>query len=130
MDELRKLIWQELKTALLAVGVVYLLLSQGLITAYAQTAMAVAEAGPRFIICSSLGEANDEDPIKSLARDCCSTLCQVASAIGASLPPSSIAFAFKVESRPATWRPAGTVRGPPSETRLVPEARGPPSLSI
>lgn len=130
MDSLRKLIWQELKTALLAVGVVYLLLSQGLISAYAQTAMAVAEAGPRFIICSPLGGTSNEDPIKALARDCCSTLCQVASSIGPSLPPSSVAFAFKVELQPAKWRPAAAVRGPPSRSRLVPEARGPPSLSI
>ncbi|MBN9025041.1 MAG: hypothetical protein J0H20_05380 [Rhizobiales bacterium] len=130
MDALRKLIWQELKTALLAVGVVYLLLSQGLISAYAQTAMAAAEAGPRFIICSPLGGADAEDPIKALARDCCSTLCQAASAIGPSLAPSPVVFAFRVDARPTQWRPAGTVRGPPSETRLVPEARGPPSLSI
>ena len=130
MDSMRKLIWQELKTALLAVGVVYLLLSQGLISAYAQTAMAVAESGPRFILCSSLGGANEEDPIKALARDCCSTLCQAASAIGPSLPPSSVAFAFKVEVRPARWHPTAAVRGPPSRARLVPEARGPPAVSI
>lgn len=130
MDSMRKLIWQELKTALLAVGVVYVLLSQGLISAYAQTAMAVSEAGPRFIICSPLGGTADEDPIKSLARDCCSTLCQAAGFIGPSLPPSSVTFAFKVESRPVKWRPAGTVRGPPSENRRVPEARGPPSFSV
>lgn len=127
---MRKLIWQELKTALVAVGVVYLLLSQGLISAYAQTAMAASQAGPRFIICSPLGSTSDEDPIKSLARECCSTLCQVASAIGPSLPPSSVAFVFKVEARPPKWRPAGAARGPPSLTRRVPEARGPPSLSI
>lgn len=127
---MRKLIWQELKTALLAVGVLYVLLSQGLITAYAQTAMAVSENGPRFIICSPLGGASDEDPLKALARDCCSTLCQAASAIGPLLPSTPLAFTFKAEVRPATWRPAGAVRGPPSETRLVPEARGPPSLSI
>ncbi|MCX5520876.1 hypothetical protein OSH10_20760 [Kaistia defluvii] len=130
MDAMRKLIWQELKTALLAVGVVYLLLSQGLISAYAQTAMAVSEAGPRFILCSPLGGASDEDPIKALARDCCSTLCQAASTLGPLLPSSPVVFGFKVEVRPAKWRPAGTVRGPPSETRLVPEARGPPPLSI
>ncbi|MCX5577165.1 hypothetical protein [Kaistia terrae] len=126
----RKLIWQELKTALLAVGVVYVLLSQGLISAYAQTVMAASEAGPRFIICSPLGGASDEDPIKALARDCCSTLCQAASAIGPLLPSSPVVFAYKADVRPAKWRPAGAVGGPPSKTRVVPEARGPPSLSI
>lgn len=130
MDALRKLIWQELKTALLAVGVVYVLLSQGLLSAYAQTVMAASEAGPRFIICSPLGGSADEDPIKALARDCCSTLCQAASAIGPLLPSSPVLFAFKVDARPAIWRPVGAVRGPPSEARLVPAARGPPPFFI
>jgi len=132
MDALARLIWREVKAALWVVAVAYVLLFQGLVTAYAQTTMAVAEAGPRFILCSPGGgaAAGDEDPIKALARDCCSTLCQAANAIGPLLPSSPLVFAFKVDARPAKWRPTGTVRGPPSETRLVPEARGPPSLSI
>lgn len=117
-----------LLTGLLA----YVLLFQGLVSAYAKAAMAADAAGPQFVICSPLGTAGEADahPFENLAKDCCPHLCQAMCGAGAWLPgPSAEPAAFTLSSQ-LNWSCNAAPRAPPSETGLVIGARGPPVPTI
>lgn len=109
----------------------YLLVLQGLIAGYAQSAMAADANGPAFVICSPLGTADVEEghPLADLGRECCSTLCQSACAVGPGVPGNG----GPVLHAPATCgMPAILSAGAPAHPAdhgLSPDARAPPFIS-
>lgn len=122
---------RQARRALFSALIAYVLMLQGLVSAYAQTAMAASVNDPAFVICSPLGTADEhpDHPLKDLARDCCSTLCQVAASLGPSLIPDEPA-AFPLPARPSeTHGRASYTEAPPPDPARLPDARAPPFFS-
>lgn len=111
----------------------YVLLLQGLATAYATTLMATDQFGPTFVICSPSGNSIQPagDPLEDVVDKCCNALCQATSMTGPVIEPpgggahwlvpvESLANEFPSISRPVL----------PGELGAFPEARGPPRFSV
>lgn len=111
----------------------YVILLQGLATAYATTLMATDQFGPSFVICAPSGNADQpaSDPLEDVAQKCCRALCKAASMAGPVIePPASgthwlVPTASLVSAFPSIFRAVPTGR-----QGTLPEARGPPRFSI
>ncbi len=125
-------IWRDRLVAWLATGLlVYLILLQGLVSVYAKSAMAADSFGPAFVICSVDGavEGDTDHPLNNLARDCCSTLCQVACATGPVVAGTAEAFPYARDLCLAASFPLRSTVVSSADAGLTAEARGPPAVS-
>lgn len=120
-------------TGLLVGLVAYLILLQGLATAYAKTWMAIDQFGPAFIICSPSQAADrpNADPLEQIIKECCTALCVAASAAGPTLQPSETGT-FRIPPIRTDDEPLCPTsrRAPPGEPGAIKDARAPPSFSI
>lgn len=111
----------------------YLILLQGLATAYAKTSIAVDQFGPAFIICSPSQTADHQiaDPLEQIVKECCTALCVAASSVGPTLQPSDTeTFGLPpvtTDNKPFSPSPRHT---PPGEPGSIKDARAPPAFSI
>ncbi|TKT74908.1 hypothetical protein [Aquamicrobium sp. LC103] len=132
MHGIRGIIADRFVAGLMAAALAYFLLLQGLFGAYAQTAMAVAEGGPGFVICSSFGVSDQgtDQPAKKLAHDCCSTACQAACSSLPAVSTTAVPVEFDTTLAPEQWHASLAARGPPPVVGLIPNPRAPPQVSI
>lgn len=86
------------RVGLICGGLFYVLLLQGLISAYAKTVAEIEQSVPTFIVCAPSGNLHStpSDPFVFFSKDCCATLCKAASASGVVL---SVSF----ETMPVLW---------------------------
>lgn len=126
----RRIIGDRSDTTLWVVSLTLVILLQGLVTAYAQASMAAWSASSSSVICSihSAPSTDADAPLKDLARHCCSTLCQVACAIGTGLMEQPVAVSFDSIVAKDTIAFPLAVRAPPGQFVTAGQARGPPAL--
>jgi len=136
MRSMRRILADRLAAGLLAAVVAYVMLLQGLVSAYAQGALAGSQPGSAFVICSPTGAIPGTDdtpgdtPLERAAHDCCAALCQAASSHSPILPAIDLGPAFVSEAHTRLhFQNKHSVR-PPSILGLLPEARAPPFISI
>jgi len=124
---------QDRLTAWLLAGLIAcLLLLQGTLSAYARSSMAAERLGPGFIICAPSGNdySQVEHPLAGFAHDCCSTLCQLACAIGpAAVPVNDLAAPRLLQLEPVGPEQTAAATSP-SEAGLTGDARAPPLFSL
>jgi hypothetical protein len=129
MRQFRLLLDDRLSAWLVAGLAAYVLLLQGLTTAYAKGAM--ADIGAVLVICAPSGERPQTDvPLDVLAKECCGALCKSACATPPGLAGSVQAqLAAPVTERGARHQDGGP-RATPRQTGHGGGARAPPMLSI
>ena len=113
--------------------IAYLLILQGLVTAYARTLMATDQFYPAFVICAPSGQKDSAkgDPLEHAAKECCVALCKTACAAGPSLEPSPADLsAFLPIAKEDKVSRHASQQGPPGEPGALQDARAPPSFSI
>lgn len=120
-------------TGLLVGLVAYLILLQGLATAYAKTWTAVDQFEPAFIICSpsQAADRTNADPLDQIVKECCTALCVAASTVGPTLQPSETGT-FRIPPIRTDDEPLYPTshRAPPGEPGAIKDARAPPDFSI
>ena len=112
---------------------VYVLLLQGLASAYARTLMATDQFAPALVICAPSGKTDQPstDPLEHVAQSCCNALCEAAASIGPSIKPSSRELPWLVPLLTAADFDVSPVQtAPPDRPDTLPDARAPPHLSI
>lgn len=111
----------------------YLLLLQGLATAYAQTLMKTNQLDPAFVICAPSGQTDQlpDDPLEQVSKNCCNALCEAALSVGPSVqsPTAEIEWIFPDEAA-AYLIPHPSQTAPPGQPELLPQVRAPPFFSI
>lgn len=111
----------------------YVMLLQGLATAYARTLMATDQLAPAIVICAPSGktERPPADPLEHVARKCCNALCEAAAAIGPSIKPPGGELPWGVTFASLAnfdMFPAQALQ--PDKHHALPAARAPPHSSI
>lgn len=109
----------------------YMLLLQGVVSAYALTSMAADDLGPNFVICtpSGLDATHINHPLADIAHECCSSVCQLACAVGPAAAPTSLVVALERISVATTQPEHVAPITAPAELGLSSEARAPPAFS-
>lgn len=125
MRQFRLLLDDRLTAWLVAGLAAYVLLLQGLTTAYAKGA--IADTGAVFVVCAPSGEQPQTDaPLDVLAKECCGALCKSACAsppvVGVPAQAPLIAPVLEQASRHEEVAPRAT----PRETGHGGGARAPP----
>ena len=71
---------------------IYVLLLQGLASAYAKTITMIGESDPGFVICAPSGKdySSPDDWLEFLGKDCCAAFCKAAASSGPTLEPVSL----------------------------------------
>lgn len=111
----------------------YVVLLQGLVSAYANTMASTDPFGPGLVICAPSGKTDPlgKNPLEQTTKDCCGGLCKAAGSLGPVVdgPPAGLIIAFPIRvASDIPW----SVEPSALHSRLYPfkEARGPPALSI
>lgn len=133
---MRHILGDRLTAGLLAALVAYVMLLQGLVSAFAQGALAAPQPGSTFVICSLTGAVPgtegpvDDSPLERAAHQCCAALCHAAASHAPILPTVDLGPAFEPEAEARPHFPTHDVSPRPSPSGLLPEARAPPLFSI
>jgi hypothetical protein len=132
---MRHIMGDRLTGGLLAALVAYVMLLQGLVSAFAQGALAAPQPGSTFVICSLTGavpgaEGTTDDPLERAAHHCCAALCHAAAAQSPILPAIDLGPAFEPQTEALSHFPTFQEQLRPSVAGLLPEARAPPFFSI
>ncbi|WP_385932349.1 hypothetical protein [Tianweitania sediminis] len=95
--------------------------------------MATDQFGPNFVICSPSGKTEQplDSPLERIAGKCCSALCEAASTVGPLIEPTrwAVDLVFPLVLSAKLFQ-LGMQQAPPREPGVIPEPRGPPSLSL
>lgn len=133
---MRRILGDRLTAGFLAAVVAYMMLLQGLVSAFAQGALAAPQPGSTFVICSLTGavpgtEGTVGDPLlERAAHHCCAALCHAAASHSPILPVIDLGPAFiSAADTPLHFQVGHSIRQP-SILGLLPEARAPPFISI
>jgi len=130
MRGLRRILGDRVSGGVIVVALAYTLLLQGLLGAYARTALAAPDAEGLAAFCYSLGLPDgDPAPLESLAHDCCSLLCKAACAAPAALAGGDLGAAFAAAAPLSPGRGMQAERLSPRALGLLRSARGPPAFS-
>jgi hypothetical protein len=132
---MRRIMGDRLTGGLLAALVAYVMLLQGLVSAFAQGAFAAPQLRSTFVICSLTGavpgtEGTTDDPLERAAHHFCAALCQTAASHSPILPTADLGPAFEPQIEAQSHFSTLQDQPRPSAARWFPEARAPPSLSI
>lgn len=135
MKSMRHILGDRLTAGILTALVAYVMLLQGLVSAYAQGALTGSQPGSTFVICSLTGavpgtEDYVDEPLERAAHQCCAALCHAAASFAPILPPADPGPAFIAEAGPRLYFPTRHAPPRPSILGLLPEARAPPPISI
>ncbi len=119
----------------LAVGLLaYVLLLQGLASAYAKTITMIGESDPGFIICApSWTDYNSpEGGLEFLGKDCCAAFCKAAASSGPTLEPVSVDLLSLIPQTLRSERMQPLEKSVPPKIPFVPAlgARAPPTFSV
>ncbi|KAB2704465.1 MULTISPECIES: hypothetical protein [Brucella] len=119
----------------LAVGLLaYLILLQGLASAYAKTVMIISPSAPVFVICAPSGNkySSPDNPLGFLGKDCCAALCKSAASSGPTVPPVWLDLLALIPHGSPGERMQPLEKGDPPDILVVPSlgARAPPSFFI
>ncbi|MCT7373712.1 hypothetical protein [Chelativorans salis] len=136
MRTMRGMLGDRLRGGILAALVAYVMLLQGLVSAFAQGALAAPQPGSTFIICSLTGAAPGTegtvggDPLERAAHHCCAALCHAAASHSPALPTADLGPAFAPEGPTPLHFTAPEIPPRPDALGLSSEARAPPLLSV
>lgn len=116
-------------SAWLVAGILgYLLVFQGVVSAYALTSMAADNPGTN-VICTYHGVSTLDQELADLSPECCLSLCQIACATGAMAEPAGVSLTLQRRSvqlgQPKNIAPLKA----PIQLGLIAEARAPPAFS-
>jgi len=78
------------RVGLICGALFYVLLLQGLISAYAKTVVEIEQSVPALVICTPSGKLHStpSDPLVFFSKDCCAAIYKAAATTGAALPVS------------------------------------------
>ncbi|WP_163269274.1 hypothetical protein [Chelativorans alearense] len=133
---MRCMLGDRLRGGVLAALIAYVMLLQGLVSAFAQGALAAPQPGSTFVICSLTGAVPGTEgtvgdgPLERAAHHCCAALCHAAASHSPALPTADLGPAFVPEAGTPPHLPALEVSPRPSALGLSCEARAPPLHSI
>lgn len=131
---MRRILGDRLSGGIFAALVAYVLAVQGLLSAFAQGALAAPRPDTGFVICSLAGGVSARPdrshlPLERAAHHCCAALCHAAAAHSPALPAADAAPAFlsREGGKPQAFSPHVPLL--PAVLGLAAEARAPPFLS-
>lgn len=130
MRGLRRIFGDRVSGGVIVVALAYTLLLQGLLGAYARTALAApGDEGPAAFCYSLAAPDGEPAPLASLAHDCCGLLCKTACAAPAALAGGDLGAAFAAAAPLAPGRGAQPDALSPPALELLRSARAPPAFS-